>query len=91
VVITGIVTARKSSGVFLQSPGHVADNQAATSEGISVHMSSTPPTPVNRVVTPSLPGTLRSPLTNLVNLLWSGERYCHGLDGTAQVLDQMLL
>jgi uncharacterized protein len=49
------------------------------------------PTPVNQVVTPSLPGTLRSPLTNLVNLLPPLERYSYVLDGTAQVLDQMLV
>lgn len=46
---------------------------------------------MNEVVTPSLPGTPPSRLTNLVNLRPPGERYSHVLDGTAQVLDQMLV
>ena len=49
------------------------------------------PTPVNQVVTPSLPGAPRSPLTHLVNWLPPLERYSYVLDGTTQVLDQMMV
>ncbi len=47
--------------------------------------------PVNQVVTPSTNGVLKTPLTNLVNLLPPAERYSYVQDGTAQVLDQMLV
>jgi uncharacterized protein len=40
---TGIVTARKSNGFFLQTPDSQVDGDSTTSEGVFVFTSSTPP------------------------------------------------
>lgn len=43
VTTTGVVTGRKSNGVFLQAPDGAADADPRTSEGVFVFTSSTPP------------------------------------------------
>lgn len=43
VATSGIVTARRSSGFFLQAPDAEADSDPLTSEGIYVYTGSTPP------------------------------------------------
>ncbi|TYT27078.1 nuclease [Luteimonas viscosa] len=77
VATTGIVTARKNNGFFLQTPDGEDDGNPATSEGIFVFTSSTPPDAAavgNRVL---VQGTVdeyvpaadpyQLPLTELVN------------------------
>lgn len=50
IVTTGIVTARKSNGFFLQSPPGSEDGNADTSEGIFVFTSATPAVAVGDAV-----------------------------------------
>ena len=74
----GVVTARKSNGFFLQEPDASVDADPATSEGLFVFTSSTPPTPaavgnlveVEGTVTEFVPSSdpLQPPMTQLTNL-----------------------
>jgi predicted extracellular nuclease len=84
VATTGIVTARKSNGFFLQTPEADADALAETSEGVFVFTSSTPTIAVGDSVRVSgrvaefrrtddaLPGTLTEITTPAVTVLSSG-------------------
>lgn len=74
----GVVTARKSNGFFLQEPDASVDADPATSEGLFVFTSSTPPTQaavgtlveVEGTVTEFVPTSdpLQPPMTQLSNL-----------------------